>query len=345
VVFHAIKEYEPETDGYQWLHGVGLAWHGGKLYASFGHNVNGENSAGETANYRVSEDGGATWGAVRTIDGPEGTRSVSHGCFYSGTNGLWAFHGAFYDRFQLTHCRAYRLNESTDEWEPQGEVVGEGFWPLQQPVRMANGNWIMAGVRVRNGYTSEGMDGGFLNLPAVAISRGADFTQWEMTVIPILDGLVDPWGESNVIVDEAHITLVSRWTGSSLYALVAESSDFGATWTELKPGNFPMAASKPCAGLLSTGQRYLISNSSGSNGNGRAPLTIAYSLPGEIGLTQLRVIRRAVQPDAPWDGSQLSYPCAEEKDGVLYVGYSNNAYRSGNRNSAELAVFPIDQLQ
>jgi hypothetical protein len=36
--FHVIKRYEPNTDGYRFLHGVALAWHQDRLFASFGHN-------------------------------------------------------------------------------------------------------------------------------------------------------------------------------------------------------------------------------------------------------------------------------------------------------------------
>lgn len=40
----------------------------------------------------------------------------------------------------------------------------------------------------------------------------------------------------------------------------------------------------------------------------------------------------------------LSYPYAVEHNGMLYVGYSNDGGRGGNRNSAELAVIPITSL-
>lgn len=56
VEFHVIKRWEPEVDGYRWLHGVALAWHKGKLYASFGHNKGAENTASEEAHFRTSDD-------------------------------------------------------------------------------------------------------------------------------------------------------------------------------------------------------------------------------------------------------------------------------------------------
>ncbi len=42
--FHVIKQQRPDTDGCNWTLGVGLAWHKGKLYASYGFNQGAENT-------------------------------------------------------------------------------------------------------------------------------------------------------------------------------------------------------------------------------------------------------------------------------------------------------------
>lgn len=94
--FHVIKPYEFARDGYRFLHGVALAFHKDRLYASFGHNTGGENTDTEEARVRVSDDGGKTWGATTTIDsGNEPGVGVSHGVFLSHGGRLWAFHGAY----------------------------------------------------------------------------------------------------------------------------------------------------------------------------------------------------------------------------------------------------------
>ena len=49
VEFHVIKKWDKKSDGYTFLHGVGLAQHKGKLYASFGHNKGAENTVSEEA--------------------------------------------------------------------------------------------------------------------------------------------------------------------------------------------------------------------------------------------------------------------------------------------------------
>ena len=108
-----------------------------------------------------------------------------------------------------------------------------------------------------------------------------------------------------------------------------------------------MAGSKPCSGVLSNGQRYLICSTTADGGNRRSPLTIAVSKPGENTFSKVFVIRHAVFEDGSGESdpdAALSYPYTTEHQGKLYVGYSNNGERRGNNNSAELAVIPIDKL-
>ena len=335
--FHVIKKHEPELDGYGFLHGVALVWHQGKLYASFGHNKGNENTVTEEGRYCVSSDGGRTWSDVRTIDVgiEEDDLAVSHGVFLSRGKTLWAFLGAFHGTRKRVHTRAYTLTESSGHWEPQGTVIQGGFWPMNQPVKMNNGNWIMPGFIV-----------GASNPAAVAISNGDDLRSWTSVVIPRGDAIRHMWGESSIFVDGPHVTNVARY-GAKPLALISSSKDYGRTWTASAESNLPMAASKPCSGVLSNGQRYLIGAISADGRNRRSPLTIAVSKPGKNVFSKLFVIRHAVLENEPGEsdpGAALSYPYATEHQGILYVGYSNNGPRSANNNSAELAVIPIEKL-
>jgi hypothetical protein len=125
----------------------------------------------------------------------------------------------------------------------------------------------------------------------------------------------------------------------------------------MRPGNLPMTTSKPSAGTLSTGQRYLVCTTTADSGKRRSPLTIAVSRPGEIVFSKVFVIRHAEFPDGTGEsnkGAALSYPYAVEHDGKLYVGYSNSGDKSTrvgtgrelwNNNSAELAVIPVEKLK
>jgi hypothetical protein len=336
VAFHVIKQRRPDKDGCNWTLGVGLAWHQGKLYASYGFNKGDENTASEEAHVRVSEDGGKTWGTPVVIDAGADNLGVSHGVFLSQGERLWAFMGAFYDAFQKTHTRAYVLDEATDKWEPRGVVVENGFWPMQEPQKMADGNWIMAGFRVAKGYDAKG------HLPAVAISKGDDFTKWNLVVIEAAPGLGNVWGESTVIVEGSRITNIARY-GAKPLALVSTSDDYGRTWTLAAPSNLPMATSKPYAGTLSTGQRFLACTTTADSGGGRAPLTIAVSKPGQPLFSKVYVVRHSVSDKTPGVSdprAEFSYPYAIEHDGKLYVGYTHKSHIAN-----ELAVIPVADLK
>jgi hypothetical protein len=346
VKFHVIKPYQFAVDGYRFHHGVALAWHRGRLYASVGMNRYGENLGGEEALGLVSEDGGNTWSDLFVIESGrrEDNTSVSHGVFLSHDSGLWAFHGAFgRDMSDGMHTRIYLLDETTGKWLFKGRVL-DGFWPLQEPLRMADGNWIMAGLRVGDG-----------NPAAVAISHDNDLTRWELVVIPKAPGQM--WGESSVILDGRRAMNIARYDSNSrLVALVATSEDCGRTWTASQPSNLPMAATKPYTGTLSTGHHYLISTTTGDCGNRRAPLTIALSQPGERTFSKIWVIRHAEHAAGNTEShpsAALSYPYAVEHEGKLYVGYSNSGGGVGrvgegrerwNNNSIELAVIPLTSL-
>jgi hypothetical protein len=337
VEFHVVKQRVSEIDGYNWLHGVAVVRHNGVLYSSFGHNRGSENTADEAANGRKSSDGGRTWGPLFTIDAGAGNLAVSHGVFLSHEGKLWAFHGSFFGRMQQVHTRAYLLDDETDQWEPKGVVAEDGFWPMQAPQKMDDGNWIMAGIAVI------GSVGGADDHAAVALSHAGDFTRWTVVAVPNPADM-DMWGESALIAEGADVLLIARYRLP--IALAATSRDYGRTWTTIRPSNLPMAASKPYAGVLSTGQRYLIGTTTADSGNRRSPLTIAVGRPAEKVFSKIYRIRDAVH-DGPGESNpdcRLSYPYAEEYGGKLYVVYSNDGNRGGNRNSAELAVILLESL-
>ena len=337
VAFSVIQPYQPEVDGGNWVLGAALAWHRNRLYASYGFNCDAhENTATEQAHCRISDDDGRTWGEAVVIDNPEDNLAVSHGVFLSRGDELWAFHGAFYDNFRRTHTRAYRLDDETGAWLPQGVVVADGFWPLQEPLKMANGNWLMTGVRVSNGYP--GVEG---DLPAVAISHGEDVTTWDLVVIPAQSGLGRIWGESTVFIAGNRIFNISRWGGQAK-ALVSVSDDHGRSWTAAAPSNLNMNTSKPYTGTLSTGEHYLIGATTADCVHQRHVLTIALTRAGETAFSRVFVIRHGVFPQGPGPSSPdalLSYPYAIERGGKLYVGYADK-----KEPTVELAVVPLSAL-
>ena len=150
------------------------------------------------------------------------------------------------------------------------------------------------------------------------------------------------WGESTVIVQGRHITNIARYGGKAL-ALIATSADCGRTWSTMRPSNLPMATSKPYAGTLSNGLRYLICTTTADTGGRRAPLTIALGKPGAATFSKVYVIRHSVFPGGPGVShprADFSYPYAVEHAGKLYVGYTHKSHAAN-----ELAIIPLEQLR
>lgn len=311
VKFKTIKKYEPEVDGYKFMHGVALVRFNNGWVASFAHNKGLENTGTEMANAIFGDDTGDKWGSLLAIDTAKNSVAISHGVFAAHGDKLWAFQGSFVNKLELVHTRAYLYNLEGKKWEYKGIVAEDGFWPMQSPVKMANGSWIMAGISV-----------GGRDQPAVAICKNNKFTTWEVKRIP---SPTKVWGESAIIVDGNKVILISR-SGKTTpkignfphpLAYVAVSDDYGITWSDLKPSNLPMTGSKPYAGTLSNGQRYLINTIAADAGNSRTPLTIAVSKPGENQFCKLYRICD-VKPGQFRSRARFSYPYAVEYKGSLW---------------------------
>ncbi|GAA5221710.1 sialidase family protein [Membranihabitans marinus] len=350
VQFKAIKKYEPDIDGFKFLHGVAIVNFKNKWFVSFGHNKGFENTAGEVANSMLGENFNSMTKLI-PVGSPLDNGAISHGVFYKSKNNLWSLMGSFEGELENVHTRAFKWNKNKKEWKAKGVIAEDGFWPLQEPIQMDNGKIIMAGFCV-----------GGNNPPAVAIRSSSRVnSKWKVVKIPTS---VKVWGESTIIVDGNEVILISR-SGFKTpkmknlphpLAWVARSYDFGETWSTLKPSNLPMVASKPYAGILSTGQRYLISTNTNNSANERSPLTIALSNPGKNTFTKILKIRGGEVGNTDVEShpnAKLAYPYAVEYKGSLYVVYSNDGGKQGrrgegrelfNNNSAELAIIPINQL-
>ena len=331
VDFQIIKAREPEVDGYDWLHGASIIKHEDVWYTTWGNNAGDENTPTEVVRGRRSYDDFATLTEVEMITPGTATEAVSHGTLLSHQGQLWGFFGRFEGVRENVRTEAYVLNEQTDQWESQGIAIGDGFWPMDEPIMMDNGNFIMGGLKV-----------GDANPPAVAISHGNDVSQWDMVTLPLGDG-VSIWGESTVIVDGANILNIAR--GSDPWAYASVSDDYGQTWSPVVRTNMPMAASKPFAGTLSDGRNYLICTNTADSGNTRNPLTISLTGPGGTVFNEVYRIRDGIRPGEDTTiKAALAYPYAVEEDGNLYIVYSVGR-DGGNRNSCEMAVVPISSLQ
>ena len=327
VRFSGIKAREPEVHGFDWLHGVALVFHEGTLHASWGNNSGAENTASEIVRGRRSSDGGLTWSEVETIGVGSEEEGNSHGVFLVHEGGLWALHARFgrgEGRFPGLCMEAFTPAEATGAWRSRG-IVGRGIWPLQEPVRMADGNFIVPGCDEHW-------------RAAVAISHGDDLLHWDAVKLPVGTAVHTEaalWAEGPEVL--AVMRNESPVDPGLNCAAVSVSHDFGRTWSPSEESNFPMATSKPVAGVLSTGQRYLICNVCRESPNSRRTLAIAVGRPGEKSLCRLWRIETT-------EGA-LAYPYAVEHEGHLYVAYSSAPPGvGGNRNDAKLAVLPVAAL-
>ncbi len=336
VRFSVIKKREPEVDGFSWLHGVTLTPYQENLYATWGANREAENTSTEVVQCSQSGDDGLTWSKpVTLLEGPPGL-AASHGVTWTHGGELWGLFPRFEGFREHVRVEALVKDRQKDQWDTWGIVIQDGFWPMSAPILLGNGNYLVSGIHVGGDYESSH------NPPAVAISHGADLTHWRTVVIP-KSGSLHVWGESTVIADDADLLLISRGWTTSPWAYASESHDYGERWTPLQQTNLPMSPSKPFAGTLSSGVRYLIGTTCADCGCKRWPLTIALMEPGKKVFSRIYSIRNDIcsGPGESVQGLALAYPYAVEHNGSLYVVYSNDGGRGANLNSAELAVMPL----
>lgn len=322
--------------GYQFLHGPAIVRFRDTLFTSWANSLVDENSPSETMQGRRSRDGGLTWSAAEMIGpGFEGPERHSHGVFLVHEDKLWAFAARFGAgdeqavSFPGLCMEAFVLNETADHWESRG-VVAQDFWPMTEPKRLANGTWLLPGADRRF-------------RAAVAISTGDDLTSWETAKIPLAEG--QHCSEATAWVSEDEIVAIMRNESPADPALrcaaVSRSTDFGRSWSVARESNFPMLSAKAAAGVLSTGQRYLVSNS-GLRNNARWPLTLAVGRPGAKTLCRLWRIRDGptIEPLLPGRAKDRGwqYPYAYEDESRLYVVYSVG------KEDCELAIIPVSAL-
>jgi basic membrane lipoprotein Med (substrate-binding protein (PBP1-ABC) superfamily) len=159
----------------------------------------------------------------------------------------------------------------------------------------------------------------------------------------------------NAVFNAIDAAVADNFGGGGVYVGTLENDGVGLApyhdWEDKIPAELQaeVDALKPqiIAGTLSTGQNYLVCTNTADSGGRRSPLTIAVSRPGEEFFSRIYRIRDAVH-DGPGESGpecRLSYPYAVERNGQLYVVYSNCGGRGGNRNSAELAIIPVEALR
>ena len=350
---------------YQWLHGPQIIAHRGVLFTNWANSLVNENSSSEAQRGSRSKDGGRTWSDVEVIaPNLPGRWRRSHGAFWIRDDALYALNGRFGnvshedfaervlpyeqaiirggDVFENLQTEAWLLDEQTDKWKYKG-IIADRIWPYHEPRRLSDGSWFVAGM-------GPGHDNG------VAKSRDNDrIDRWRVQKIPVEEGILCSEATSWVDGSKEIQVLLRNDTpeekGGVRRIMISHSTDHGETWSIARPTNFPDARSKAHAGVLSTGQRYLVNNSSRAvekvgpraRVTGvRWPLTIAVGAPGERTLRKMWLVRdgKTVQPRLEGKGKRegWQYPGVWDHEGNVYVIYSVG------KEDCEVAILPLESL-
>lgn len=306
------------ADDYRFLHESAIVRHGDSFYVAWNASPVGESQRGTVVRWIRTDDDFQTWTDPRIMaPALDHETTVWESCqFLSHGGELWAFVGQVHSQPRspaITGGRmvVFQLANDGETWVEQGAI--EGFHPLNPPQLTASGSWVMGGQFN-------------LNEPRVAICDGGDLRQWRVVAIPVNADHSINFAETALIADGNTVTAYVRSRQRTM--LVSSSSDGGLSWPELRLSNLPMVSSKICAGMLQSGQRYLVFN--GVPGepmeDGRHFLVMATAAPGAESFDRLQCIRSGYSPRARTKGSckspQWAYPAVVEHGGKLYITYS-----------------------
>jgi hypothetical protein len=319
--------------GYHYLHESALAWHRGAFHLCWAnHPVNEMNDRDELIRGRRSLDG-ITWGQAAVWAAPPlgGSSSYNHPVLSVHEGRLWGFFTRWDER--KPGADIFTFDDAAESWQRR-EAVIPGFLPFTPPRKLPDGNWIIGGEL-------------FWYEAAVAISRGDDFTAWDVAQIPRPDEVQLLYPETTLLEREGELVAICR-PREATTAPVSVSRDNGRSWTPLQPSNFPLAPSKPLCGILSTGQQFLLTNNLAA---GRALLSIAVTRPGGALFEKIRKVRHQQFPLRRLFGgygenptsmvgkpTEWSYPAALEHDGMLYISYTQG------KEDCALSIVPVSAL-
>lgn len=272
-----IMVHRAGSDEYGFLHDAAIVSHRGALFAAWYNCPDKEIEGRSLIRGRRSSDGGRTWSDPYIIASDHEHRGVFYVpvTFLSFQNELYAFVCNMVGHDLVTCCEVFMPSSHGDgQWVSGGFITGP-FLPNCAPLRLVNGDFLMAGRMAER-------PGAKPTIPAVAISNGDRVTSpW--TVVPILSPgkcgpEIDlPYPETTVLADGGELTAIIRNDHGN--ALVCVSGDCGNTWAGPFQQNLPIGASKIYAGILSTGQRYLVCNT--PTQAYRDLLVLAASAPGQ----------------------------------------------------------------
>ncbi len=323
---------------YKFLHDPAIIQHKNQLIAAWYNCPEVEISEESRINAKRSNDGGKTWSEVETIAHDTNNEKIYYvpAQLLSFNDNLYAFVGRMTGHDRIINTVGYKYDEVGKSWAKIGGIA-DLFLPNCTPQKLNNGNWIMAG-RVASAL------GELPLIPAVVISNGEDIeSPWRVVKLQEEKFNENQHPETTVIVEGAILYAFTRVNGKKYTPKLYTSNDFGESWTEISNHDFRAASSKLYAGILSTGQKYVVFNYPMSNGtDGREVLALAISAKNEqeLKFSKLFKIRSSKLAGSPADSH---YPCVLEYDKKLFVIYTAE-FPGEKKRQCELAIIPIESL-
>jgi len=337
-----IQIEQAKAGGFHYLHESSCAFHKDQLFVAFANHPTVErNIEDEVIRGRISKDAGMIFSETQMwMAAPQtGGCSFNHPVLSTHQDKLWGFFTRWEKDVEKPRTEIFQYSDASNQWQPIQKHIPT-FVPFHPPMQMKDGNWIMGGES-------------FWFDAAVAISDGNDWSKWKLAVIPRTDELKLVYPETALIDQGDRILAFCRPRQDGL-GLVSVSEDCGKTWTTLAPSNYPMRSSQPCAGLLSTGQHFLITDYYDVD---RHLLMIALTEPGGKTFKKALKIRHQAYPLRRLFGgydigdisnpntptkvgteTEWSYPSAVEHKGNLYISYTQG------KEDCVMSIIPISAL-
>lgn len=339
---HSIAHDCDADPDYKFLHETAVGVCGDEIILGWYHNPVHELSGKTFQRARRTKDDGKTWSESETVmdrGNDEGLMYVGLQFFNFGDD-FYVFTNQEKGTERPVNCILLKWNPESKKWDERGPVAAR-FLSMQQPILMADGNYIISGSY----NPTPGAINGYM--PVVYISQGKEIEKpwWRF----LMDTeYVNMFAETAILADGPNLLGVTRLE-SFPFPNFYESRDYGRTWRKIENRTFPASNSKFAAGTLSNGNRYLIFSAADfkrdENGKiitdgmnrDRATLAIAIARPGEKAFSK---VWKVSDKTTSTQQSSSHYPCAVEKDGKLYISYTG---QHKLRNAA-MTVIPIDSL-
>ncbi len=163
----------------------------------------------------------------------------------------------------------------------------------------------------------------------------ADFTNLDYS-----DDVTRELEPSSFVRDDDAIVMIFRDQNSTYLTLASISYDNGESWTTPVETDMPDSRAKKCAGNLSDGTAYMVSNP--TDNKKRIPLAVTISANGDY-FDQSYILRNYSDlQDQVYEGQYksigYSYPKAMIYDDYLYVSYATN------KEDVEFTRIPVSSL-